>query len=978
MKRPTILKINNPRKLLVILIMALLIVVVLANAGFIVRGQPARLAGVNHLNELDYTCKSLFEADTYYQSECVYEYGNLLNTNNRAASYEEIYKRMLGEYPWIWQAEEPTTHLAQAGTRLRILNEEVIQFDFASGGLETNDQVDWLINDEDPWNYFLAEPETVCSQNSADATVLLATEESTLQRDDSDQATEMAIITVSHPVDDDSPEAYCIELRYTDDGGASEQREWVYFILPLEEMAVQVEERIYINEVAKIFAASTASKIIDAHLSDSARMNRLHSSGHSHLFNNNELEEGNVIEETEQSEYGFDGSYVGFELVTVDLPDGWENFTRQEKETANPYGCWRRPSIDSDSGRCLWEGYELFGYNGTPDWLTVAVPPTILNEEDAGTEYVQQNYYGCYNPDDINPVTFRCLSGRWNIWSYNTEITNETNLNDQEEEEIFSEEAVPIEAEESPARDWRDMQLYVQTFEDATDKEAYFTANAENHPCQSVISGQMNHVIVGDLYVIYADALLNSNDLQRLFEDLEFSQFDAQALLYDVVSCQTRIDALQAQSLSCQASGSTEGLCASAGLDASLLTDINAVGQTCQAVYDNIDLNDDTDRPDSSDLADCLLLTDAIRQDFIENIQVTVDGEDDHPLTLYGGGGIYTAASDNPLPYVAWQNQTEFSGYGQNTRFQFEKVALHEYFHKFYSRDLTFRQRMRLHKELLALYEDRQSLVFGYLGESDLRGEVGSRTGRHAVRLEEVNSAIKDINAVGSKLILELPDEIRTEYAEFLNDRHGIVAFFYALAEAQVNDDGLKYDVNLSRIVGSKLYVDVLELDFASQFEAVVKAHKKSIDVDTDDDETTPILTISFRDKMSKILPGLNNDRVYGLNNNNASTLEDELEASHSESLSVLYWALRGFLIEGYPILALETTHPFSDWLEGHYNQYFDRSRLTNYFEYHPPLVFEPLGSSVEPEAEPEEEESPEEASTNETIEEDPPPPFSN
>ena len=1008
------------RKKIVVLSAAVLAVVGIVVGALVVSGsQPSRLAGVNHLNQLGWLCKSVFQEGAYYQSECIHEAAASLQDGGY--NYEddvldeEDYERMLGEYPWIWSTEEPTTHLAQAGSRLRILSwdnyEPVVQFDFASGPLTVDDSKVWLLDDGrgDAWAHFPAEADTVCSQDEGDGSPAAGV--STLAAGEGEEGPEMAVVTIDldPPKTAEPSEAYCIELHYSEDGGASRQSRWVLFDLPLDEMSVQIQERLEAAELAALPASSATEEALKTHFSPSARFERLRSIKQHNLWaaaggepsdDEDDQDDGDTYEgedgETVSDEDAcfleadsvtdclpdlrdyYDGSYVEIEDVTVDLPEGWDDFSRQQKEIANPYGCWRRSSIDEQTGRCLDYGYELFGYDGTPDWLTVSLPDYLVQQEEEDDEYEgglyrQINPYGCFEFDAIDEQTGRCSFGRWSIWGYvyGDYGGGEPDYDDEDAEDP------DFPGEETP--DWSGTTLYVQTFENANDKEAYFTANSERHPCQAIVAGTSQYAIAGQLYVIYADEIspASLSALWYVFDTSQFEELDPKAVLYDALSCPTRLGELAAQALLCQKNGSTAGVCASAGLSNRILEEVEAVGRTCQAVYDKIELRK-ADRPHLDDLADCLLLTDELRSDFFKTTQIVVEGDEYYWLAaVLGGGGVYDTV-DSQLPYTVWEGQPEMNLYGHHTRFQFEKVILHEYLHKFYFRNLPLKERMRFHQEMLALYEDRRQLVFGYLGPSSLRGEVSSRAARHgAVSLTQIDSIIDDINVLAPQIIAQLPQEIRLEYDEFLQDRHGIVAFVYALTEEQINDDGLRYDTDLGQVTGKRVFAEVVDLKFADEFDTIVAEANSQLGDD-------PLLPPSLVYSMSRIMPPLGRSSVY-LPPSAASgpeeteevedqpepptdaedTVEteepeepeeigDALEEILNELLSLerpgaswrfdfIYVALSGFFTEGYPILALETAHPLSDWLEAHYGRYFDRPRLTRYFEYHPPLVSEPL-----------------------------------
>ena len=401
--------------------------------------------------------------------------------------------------------------------------------------------------------------------------------------------------------------------------------------------------------------------------------------------------------------------------------------------------------------------------------------------------------------------------------------------------------------------------------------------------------------------------------------------------------CQERVGALEQLALSCQQSGSTEGVCGESGLDDERWAAVVTTGRTCQTVYDNID---DNGKPAAGDMADCLLLTDRTRSDFINSIKIvsSADG-DDYSLAISGGGGVY----NYEYPYVAWKGETEFSYHGHNTRFQFEKVALHEYLHKFYFRNLDVKDRMRLHQEMLALYEDRQKMVFGYLGESDLRGEIQSRAGRHgSADMSELDNVIQDMNDIAPQIREALPADIREEYGEFLDDRHGVVAFIYALGEPYLDEFVQEYGL------ADEAFASTLELDFIDELERIVAEANNNRPSGED-----PIFSLGVRaklgwtplDALGRLVDASEDESESDAPEEEEEDTEDDDSAGSSWDISTIeymLYSMRGFFTEGYPILALETSHTLSPWLDEHYSQYFDRASLTSYFEYHPPLLFEP------------------------------------
>ena len=334
----------------------------------------------------------------------------------------------------------------------------------------------------------------------------------------------------------------------------------------------------------------------------------------------------------------------------------------------------------------------------------------------------------------------------------------------------------------------KDIKLYVQTFKNTEEKEAYFTANPEKHPCSSVLDGTLTYAIEANLYIIYAAAetlkeSFQTHQMQTLFRELNLR--DSQAVLRASIDCQDRSDTLTYQQLLCQQSNSTEGQCAAVGLNDTLLSAIEATGASCQLMYDNASASSDG-IPTQADLADCLQLKDSIRQDFIDKTQIV---DEDHELYAQYRRNIGVYLSETKLPYTIWEGDVEQNLFQpEQQRYRFEMITLHEYLHKAYFEDLSLEERMRVHQEILALYEDNEQLFFDYYGVSSLGKEVRFQIGRHgSADVFSIGSIIDEINIIAPQIRQALPADIQAEYSAFLNDRHGMVAFIYALAETQHN-----------------------------------------------------------------------------------------------------------------------------------------------------------------------------------------------
>ena len=98
-------------------------------------------------------------------------------------------------------------------------------------------------------------------------------------------------------------------------------------------------------------------------------------------------------------------------------------------------------------------------------------------------------------------------------------------------------------------------------------------------------------------------------------------------------------------------------------------------------------------------------------------------------------------------------------------------------------------------------------------------------------------------------------------------------------------------------------------------------------------------LDIGFGVQLPRIVPSAGGD---------VGDLDVVEEYTSSLMLARIYRDVRGFFVEGYPIMALETTHPLSDWLQAHFERSFDRTNLTHYFQYHPRLNWN-IENPIEP-----------------------------
>ncbi len=968
-------------------VIACLAVIVLAGlilGSFGVLGSRTRIAGVDYLLELDYRCKSEFVEATYYQSDCEYllnqqsedSEGGSGNTEDVSEDEEDYSsEHLLGYYPWIWEVEAEVVdverpHLAHGGTRINILSwdESIVQIEFASVALDTSVGT-WPIGTQRSWQYAgpFANNSTPCAQLVEGGDIVLPASDSFILDNPDSPDSKAVVVTVpwSEAADSDSDTeeiSYCVELRYVPTDSANEQSLWLEFKLPIYDFIQQVNDRRDAVAIYQVFGSQKAPAAMAAYFGteESEPDNDCAVAGIGCEDTDNDEEEEDEIEETveeciesdeEDSDYcpprtdsdpdessqDSTGSYVDIESLTIDLPRNWADLTLQQRQYLNPYGCYYN-TINPENGKCTEGGFSLYGWDGTPVRLTVALPLDwqTLSEE----EKEDYNPYGCYYYAQMRLSDGKCLSDAWNLWGYLGDSPDESEEADEEGDDLYGYD---------PAKD---MNLYVQTFKNTAAKEAYFTAGPEKHACSLVLDGTLSYIIEADLYIIYADAAtlddsFQPHQIQTLFQ--QFSPLDPQAVLRDATDCQSRNDGLVYQQLLCQQNNSTKGNCAATGIDDDLLAAIKDIGASCQLMYDNASASA-SGIPDKSDLADCLQLKDSIRQDFIEKTQIVDRDHDLYQDIRYGIGAYF---SDTKLPYTIWEEWTEMSILSINQeRYRFEMITLHEYLHKAYFQDLSLKERMRFHQEVLALYEDNQQLFFDYYGTSTLGEETRFQIGRHgSASVLGVTNIINDINSMAPQIRQALPADIQEEYSEFLNDRHGITAFVYALAETQSNTFSYPgYDLPIQAFKDENL----LKLDFDSQLSEIIEEVN---DQQIAGDE--PLLGITFDAQLSQIFPGgqynLGGWDLQSAASEPPSDDEDENEDSPEDTEEVpsdelelnsnatsmlysMYWQLRGFFTEGYPIVALETTHPLSDWLQEHFNSRFDRTNLTHYFQYHPRL----------------------------------------
>ena len=974
---------NNKSRFYVIVCLAVVVLVGLILGAFDVFGSRTRIGGVDYLLELDYQCESEFVEATYYQSDCEYllsQQGENLNDGNGdtedISEDEEDYSsdHLLGYYPWIWEVEAEVVdverpHLAHGGTRINILSwdESIVQIEFASVALDTSVGT-WPIGTQRSWQYAgpFVNNSTPCAQLVEDGDIVLPALDS-FMLDNPDSADSKAVVVTvpwSEPTDSDSDTeeeaSYCVELRYIPSDSTDEQSLWLEFKLPIDDFIQQVNDRQDAVAIYQVFGPQKAPAAMAAYFGTEesepdndcavARAGCEDTDDDEEQDEDDEDEVEETVEECiESDEEGSDhcqpitdsdpddshqdsiGSYVDIESLTIDLPRNWADLTLQERQDLNPYGCYD-DTINPENGKCTEGDFSLYGWDGTPVRLTVALPINwqTLSEE----EKEDYNPYGCYDYAQIRLSDGKCLSDAWALWGYLGDGPDESEEEYEEETDLYNSA--------------KDIKLYVQTFKDAVAKEAYFTAGPEKHACSLVLDGTLSYIIEADLYIIYADAAtlddsFQPHQMQTLFQ--QFSPLDPQAVLRDSTDCQSRNDDLVSQQLLCQQSNSTEGNCAATGIDDDLLTAIEDIGTSCQLMYDNASASSDG-IPTQADLADCLQLKDSIRQDFIDKTQIV---DEDHEFYVFYRKNLGVYLPETKLPYTIWEGDPEQNLFvPEQQRYRFEMIALHEYLHKAYFEDLSLKERMRVHQEILALYEDNQQLFFDYYGTSALGDEIRFQIGRHgSASVLGVTNIIDDINSMAPQIRQTLPADIREEYSEFLDDRHGIVAFIYALAETQ-NNEWLGFldfkDENL------------LKIDFNSQLSEIIE---ETYDQQTGGDE--PLVGITFNAQLSQIFPGGQyNPEGWDLQasaSKPASDNEDEneednpqdpeeiptdeekgLDSNATSMLYGIYWNLRGFFVEGYPIVALETTHPLSDWLQGHFDSRFDRTNLTHYFQYHPRL----------------------------------------
>lgn len=123
---------------------------------------------------------------------------------------------------------------------------------------------------------------------------------------------------------------------------------------------------------------------------------------------------------------------------------------------------------------------------------------------------------------------------------------------------------------------------------------------------------------------------------------------------------------------------------------------IDARCSKLQTFVDSLETANPT-TPSNESIADCLNLTGEIRRDFIDSL-VVVDQDEEWSLTfslIYGtkpSSGWYAA---NAGPTVEWDSLDTAAGVAL--------VAFHEYLHKTYFEDLSSKDRIKFHQEILRL-----------------------------------------------------------------------------------------------------------------------------------------------------------------------------------------------------------------------------------------------------------------------------------
>ncbi len=862
----------------------------LIGASIVLGQRSPRLAGVNHLAELGYICDSDFVDDNYFLSKCRHDAdgsrGSLVDVGiervlpeNRAGRENDL----LGAYPWVWLPDDGS--FLQAGTRMTIKRKNTfpvslgMEFEFATSSLPESDArflssistvgplPQDLSCDAREWDDWQKREYAVLGYTK-DA-VIVTSPDNTESRLLFKQNT--ATVATTDKIFEDDQNVFCVGVRYYDlnsEDADLPRHIRIRFTIPTDVLREQMRARLHAREVSRVFDPDSSSDIISADLTPPGIAAGV-------AATDCEIDPQPACSNT-SALLGAGGIFTPFDSISVSLPDYWQDLSPQQRRNLNPYGCDEQQAVSVTDGRCLYGNFMLWGqWGGSPASLQIELPAgwSELSLEDKKA----LNPYGCtlgsyYN---INQQSGRCLSGSWSIWGI-----------------------APVSDSSNVGQVLENPDLRVLTFKNADSKDAFFVARPGQHPCSLVLDGTLSHIIEGDLYIIHIDQETadeeqrNGQHARLLFDQI--SQYDEQASLFDVAACRNLSDDLNHYNLLCQQDASSRR-CSDIGLSADTLAAVEAVARQCQGLHAF------TPRPPTPViLADCLQLKDSVRTDFIDSIQIVADfNHPEYNALIWGGYAHYK--HDTKLPYVLWNGQPgvvitqDWVAYEA----RFEMVALHEYLHKFYYQDLPLKERLRFHQEALALYEDNRPMFFDYLGESSLGEEVRTRVARHRWgRMQDHNAAlIEDINAIRPQLLAILPGEIKEEYKAFLEDRHGLVAFVYALSETYVNAE-------LEKLYGYKVFPDelLLSLDFNDQFDEIAASH--------------------FNPE-GRLVGGVTN-----------LELEDEYGEYQYRELARVYYALQQFFSEGYPILALETAHPLSDWMQLHFDQLFDRSGLTAYFAY--------------------------------------------
>ena len=374
--------------------------------------------------------------------------------------------------------------------------------------------------------------------------------------------------------------------------------------------------------------------------------------------------------------------------------------------------------------------------------------------------------------------------------------------------------------------------LYIFRNEEA--KARYYGSNLGRHPCRS---GE-TPLIESDLYVMRPEANLvrKQERVERIYAKLK--TFDKQAIMLqkgrpgaDYTSCGDHIDAVAQQYRKI-------------GVGVPPRRPDTAIDRRCSALQASIDsvYTDNPITPSNEAFADCLSLKESVRRDFIDSLVVLENQEGNDAFADYGWyhteGPVVewyrfdTVASLSMVAMHEYLHKVYFENLSSAERIKVnqeilrlidtddpsgllptivfpqeqwdklsptEKIALNPY-------GCADTALIMMETGLCGggdVYHNSEYSVFiDYLGQDSLNNEVMIRIGRHSpspidfIRarstLENLETGISDRSQMIGEMLIALPAEIRQDYASFLLDNYGLVAFMREVREVTSWDESIK------------------------------------------------------------------------------------------------------------------------------------------------------------------------------------------